>query len=620
MCVENVIHRLTLDLTGPDTIPRVEVQQDNARTLVISLTQGGRPYWIAEGVTAVFSGRKPDGKPLFNACTIEKNRVRYDFTDQTTNVAGIVECEILLYSGDERILASPRFELAIDELIHTDGDVPDSAPEISALTQMVAAGTAMIEDLRAALGELENVEEILTQARAAAQSAASSEEAAGQAAGTAQSASSQAQASAQRAFSSAEGAAESLEKAVAAGELTQQLQQQAEAARDSAGESAAQASGYAETASASAEQAGAALQQIGTVVGSSIESHNVGRYAHSDIREGLQALADRVNAALDSDDVTLDQLSEIVAYIKSNKTLIDAITTSKVSVADIIDNLTTNVANKPLSAAQGVVLAGRIEAVRQITDEIERELADKLPNANGGFVAQAEEPEDKSLLWVDTDDETDESDAFATKEYVDQSVSGLVPDTRTINGFSLKSNITLNAKHVKALPEDTKIPSIEGLATEEYVNDAIGDATKENVFELIERLETTEEITSFTRDKEPDGTPYDFKRLYFAVINAKAEKTIGGSIMINDKSCVYSPHIIHTNNVLTQVVAEVRNGALRAEGRSISNSSGSTAGYANMYDTGFMALNEVNVGKLTAYAGGGAFPIGTVFEIWGVRS
>lgn len=115
-----------------------------------------------------------------------------------------------------------------------------------------------------------------------------------------------------------------------------------------------------------------------------------------DILTELRALADRVNAALDSDDATLDQLSEIVAYIKSNKTLIDAITTSKVSVADIIDNLTTNAANKPLSAAQGVALAGRIEAVRQIADEIERELADKLaadelPAAIEDALAQAKE-------------------------------------------------------------------------------------------------------------------------------------------------------------------------------------------------------------------------------------
>ena len=84
-----------------------------------------------------------------------------------------------------------------------------------------------------------------------------------------------------------------------------------------------------------------------------------------DILTELRALADRVNAALNSDDATLDQLSEIVAYIKSNKTLIDAITTSKVSVSDIVNNLTTNVANKPLSAAQGVVLKTLIDELRQ---------------------------------------------------------------------------------------------------------------------------------------------------------------------------------------------------------------------------------------------------------------
>ena len=75
----------------------------------------------------------------------------------------------------------------------------------------------------------------------------------------------------------------------------------------------------------------------------------------------------------DSDDATLDQLSEIVAYIKSNKSLIDAITTSKVNVADIVNDLTTSVANKPLSAAQGVALKALIDAIT---------VPDKLPNPN----------------------------------------------------------------------------------------------------------------------------------------------------------------------------------------------------------------------------------------------
>ena len=96
---------------------------------------------------------------------------------------------------------------------------------------------------------------------------------------------------------------------------------------------------------------------------SKINEHNVSDTAHNDIRALIAGLTSRLNALADSDDTTLDQMSEVVAYIKSNKSLIDAITTSKVSVSDIIDNLTTNVANKPLSAAQGVALKALIDGI-----------------------------------------------------------------------------------------------------------------------------------------------------------------------------------------------------------------------------------------------------------------
>lgn len=84
----------------------------------------------------------------------------------------------------------------------------------------------------------------------------------------------------------------------------------------------------------------------------------------------IQELTERVNAVLNSDDDTLDQMSEIIAYIKSNKELIDAVTTSKVNVADIINNLTTNIANKPLSAAQGVALKSAIDALGEIVEQM----------------------------------------------------------------------------------------------------------------------------------------------------------------------------------------------------------------------------------------------------------
>lgn len=92
-----------------------------------------------------------------------------------------------------------------------------------------------------------------------------------------------------------------------------------------------------------------------------VTAHNTATDSHNDIRDLIVGLTTRLNTLANSDDTTLDQMSEVVAYIKSNKSLIDSITTSKVSVADIIDNLTTSVANKPLSAKQGVALKALID-------------------------------------------------------------------------------------------------------------------------------------------------------------------------------------------------------------------------------------------------------------------
>ena len=112
------------------------------------------------------------------------------------------------------------------------------------------------------------------------------------------------------------------------------------------------------------------FEEAGTAE-SKVSEHNTSEASHNDIRLLVQGLTERLNALADSDDTTLDQMSEVVAYIKSNKSLIDAITTSKVNVSDIIDNLTTNVSNKPLSAAQGVALKALIDGIT---------IPEKLPN------------------------------------------------------------------------------------------------------------------------------------------------------------------------------------------------------------------------------------------------
>ena len=103
-------------------------------------------------------------------------------------------------------------------------------------------------------------------------------------------------------------------------------------------------------------------------VTSSISTHNTSTTAHSDIRELITNLTTRLNALANSTDEDLDQMAEIVAYIKSNKSLIDSITTSKINVSDIVNNLTTNSTSKVLSAAQGVAIKALIDALQTEVD------------------------------------------------------------------------------------------------------------------------------------------------------------------------------------------------------------------------------------------------------------
>jgi len=111
-------------------------------------------------------------------------------------------------------------------------------------------------------------------------------------------------------------------------------------------------------------------------VNTSISTHNTSNSTHNDIRDLIAGLTTRLNALANSDDTTLDQMSEVVAYIKNNKNLIDGITTSKVNVSDIINNLTTNVTNKPLSAAQGVAIKSLIDALQDELDSHTHAISD----------------------------------------------------------------------------------------------------------------------------------------------------------------------------------------------------------------------------------------------------
>ncbi len=124
-----------------------------------------------------------------------------------------------------------------------------------------------------------------------------------------------------------------------------------------------------------------------------VSNHNISSNAHNDIRELITGLTNRLNTLADSDDTTLDQLSEIVTYIKSNRSLIENVTTGKVNVGDIIDNLTSSAVNKPLAARQGKVLNDLITVLTSTVEGKVSKAGDTIDGTiivNGSFIATGE--------------------------------------------------------------------------------------------------------------------------------------------------------------------------------------------------------------------------------------
>lgn len=85
-----------------------------------------------------------------------------------------------------------------------------------------------------------------------------------------------------------------------------------------------------------------------------------------DTLKKLRDLITAIQTLLNSNDANLDTLQEVVTYIKSNATVLEGVTISKVNVADIVDDLVHTDANKPLSANQGKALKALIDALTTV--------------------------------------------------------------------------------------------------------------------------------------------------------------------------------------------------------------------------------------------------------------
>lgn len=130
--MKDSIERLSLDIHNTSSGETVHAKRGyTAKTLIISLVDGGVPYIIQKDCTAVFTGKKPDGHVVINDCIIKDNTIIYSFTEQTVSVNGRMNCEIQLFGADGRLIISPKFSIIVSGPVYSDGDEIDSENEIN---------------------------------------------------------------------------------------------------------------------------------------------------------------------------------------------------------------------------------------------------------------------------------------------------------------------------------------------------------------------------------------------------------------------------------------------------------------------------------------------------------
>ena len=136
--MNNSIYKINLELHEVGSqLTLTAKAYDTARQIRCTFTDNGRPYVITDDCFAVFTAKKPDGNILFNATHIDGNVVHYDFTVNTVNASGVLECEMRLYNGNGKLITSPRFSILVDDTVYHDGDVIESASEYTALTKLM---------------------------------------------------------------------------------------------------------------------------------------------------------------------------------------------------------------------------------------------------------------------------------------------------------------------------------------------------------------------------------------------------------------------------------------------------------------------------------------------------
>jgi hypothetical protein len=114
----------------------------------ISLSDGGVPFTIEDGVLAKIEIKRPMGTFIEAFCAIEKNTtIKYDFsqdaiTKNTAVVEGVHDCSVVLYDAEGNKIGSPRFTMVVRARVINSDDINLSDEDKSAVEAMIIAEAA----------------------------------------------------------------------------------------------------------------------------------------------------------------------------------------------------------------------------------------------------------------------------------------------------------------------------------------------------------------------------------------------------------------------------------------------------------------------------------------------
>lgn len=97
-------------------------QYDTERVISIAFTNDGKRFSIPENTYVFLKAVKPDGKQIDTDewCSIQDNRVAIKVSKQLTAVPGTVKCELVLSDNTGKQYTSSRFHIVVSKAVHND--------------------------------------------------------------------------------------------------------------------------------------------------------------------------------------------------------------------------------------------------------------------------------------------------------------------------------------------------------------------------------------------------------------------------------------------------------------------------------------------------------------------